>query len=649
MERNSFMDATSVKDERFEALKQLYPELIRDNKLNLEALKDLFDEESFDESDVGYNLYWPGKRNAKKLARKEAEGTLEPVPGDGVNEDKTNNIYIEGDNLEVLRCLKKSYGGRVKMIYIDPPYNTGKDFIYPDNFAEPVEEYLKFTGQMDEKGNSLVANPKSSGAYHRKWLDMMLPRLQLARELLADDGVIFISIDDNEQANLKLLCDEVFGEENFAAQFLWTKTSTPPALSHKCRKTVEYVLCYEKNDSNNFFGSLLDNGDVPLLNTGNASKILLFPAQSINFTFLENGNIKKGTYEKLEVLDEIVVENGKNKNEIHLKGSFKWTQDTLLDEIAKGCFFIIKTNKMSIRFQRPFDEGNFKRPNNMLNLEFDKTEKIGTNETASKELEALNMGDLFDFPKPVSLLKYISNIITHFNKDSIIIDFFSGSATTAHAIIQLNAEDLGNRKFIMVQLPVALNEKESTDKNAIEFLDTIHKPHTICEIGKERIRRAGKKILEEHPELKDKLDVGFKVYRLAQSNIEAYKPTTGSDQQSLLKALDAMEKQVTPLREGFDLNNSNDIQKLLTEILLRQGFALDSQIEKTSSTTNNIVYRITDEARPIVLHVCLDREIKPETVKNIVFAEKDKFVCLNSAINDELYAQLSDKGRVETI
>ena len=263
MERNSFMDATSPKDERFETLKQLYPELIRDNKLNFEALKDLFDEESFDEGDVGYNLYWPGKRDAKKLARKEAEGTLEPVIGDGVNEDKTSNIYIEGDNLEVLRCLKKSYGGRVKMIYIDPPYNTGKDFIYPDNFAEPVEDYLKFTGQVDEKGVSLVANPKSSGAYHRRWLDMMLPRLQLARELLTNDGVIFISIDDNEQANLKLLCDEVFGEENFAAQFLWTKTSTPPALSHKCRKTVEYVLCYEKNDSNNFFGSLLDNGDVP--------------------------------------------------------------------------------------------------------------------------------------------------------------------------------------------------------------------------------------------------------------------------------------------------------------------------------------------------------------------------------------------------
>ena len=349
------------------------------------------------------------------------------------------------------------------------------------------------------------------------------------------------------------------------------------------------------------------------------------------------------------MLDEIVVENGKNINDIRLKGSFKWTQDTLNDEVNNGCYFIIKTNKMSIRFQRPFDEGNFKRPNNMLNLEFDKSEDIGTNESATKELEKLNMGGLFDFPKPVSLLKYIANIITHFNKDAVILDFFSGSATTAHSVMQLNAEDSGNRKFIMVQLPVALDKKDDTDKSAIGFLDSIHKPHTICEIGKERIRRAGKKILKEHPELKDKLDVGFKVYRLAKSNIAAYKPTIGSDQLALDLAIGSMEKQVTPLRDGFDMNNPNDVQGLLVEIILRQGFALDSKIEKVTSLAGNTIYRIVDEGRPIVLHVCLDEKIKTETVKNIAFEENDKFICLNSAIDDELYAQLSDKGRVETI
>ena len=249
MERNSLMDATAYRDERFESFKRLYPELVRDGKLDVGALKELFGEEAVDEGEMGYNLYWPGKREAKKLARKEAEGTLEPVLGDGVNEAETNNIYIEGDNLEVLRILRKSYAERVKMIYIDPPYNTGKDFIYPDNYREPVDDYLKFTGEMDEKGVSLVANPKSGGAYHRRWLGMMLPRLQIARELLAKDGVIFISIDDNEQANLKLLCDEVFGEENFVAEFIWKNRNSLQHDECLVSKQTERILFYVTDKS----------------------------------------------------------------------------------------------------------------------------------------------------------------------------------------------------------------------------------------------------------------------------------------------------------------------------------------------------------------------------------------------------------------
>ena len=224
MERNDFLKSVEEKDERFEALKQLYPELFSDGKLNLEVFKDILNQsdlpEGEDKTPGYYGLYWPGKRAAKQLANKPATGTLEPVPGDGVNEDKTHNIYIEGDNLEVLRTLKNSYRGRVKMIYIDPPYNTGNDFIYPDNFSEPIQEYLKVTGQIDEKGKKLVANPKTSGAFHRNWLNMIYPRLILGKEFLTEDGVIFISIDDNEQATLKLLCDDIFGEENFICNFI---------------------------------------------------------------------------------------------------------------------------------------------------------------------------------------------------------------------------------------------------------------------------------------------------------------------------------------------------------------------------------------------------------------------------------------------
>ena len=650
MERNSFMDATSPKDERFETLKQLYPELIRDNKLNLEALKDLFDEESFDEGEVGYNLYWPGKRNAKKLARKEAEGTLEPVPGDGINEDKTSNIYIEGDNLEVLRCLKKSYGGRVKMIYIDPPYNTGKDFIYPDNFAEPVEDYLKFTRQVDEQGVSLVANPKSSGAYHRKWLDMMLPRLQLARELLTNDGVIFISIDDNEQANLKLLCDEVFGEENFAADLIWNKQHSQQQGLFK--RYHEHVLLYLRDSEKikNIEGGegIIEAGAQKKISRANPASEFTFPA-GVRFD-APDGTIITGTYgenERSTITEgRLICRNRRTAEPVTISAG--WTQKKQMASFFAGENVIDSKGQKVIEFFfnsagkiKCTKERSQLTPPTILPL-------YGMVSEHTEALKNLLGGYYFPTPKPVPM---IYDFASWFLKENdIIVDFFSGSATTAQSVMELNANDnVGHRKYVMVQLPVTLDENDDTDKAAIEFLDSIHKPHTICEIGKERIRRAGKKILEEHPELKDKLDVGFKVYRLAQSNIEAYKPTTGSDQQSLLNALDAMEKQVTPLRDGLDLNNSNDIQKLLTEIMLRQGFALDSHIEKTSSLANNTVYRILDEARPIVLHVCLDNEIKSETVKNISFEENDKFVCLNSAISDELYAQLSDKGRVETI
>ncbi len=644
MERNSFMDATACRDERFESLKRLYPELVRDGKIDVGALKELFGEEAVDEGEMGYNLYWPGKREAKKLARKEAEGTLVPVLGDGVDEAGTGNIYIEGDNLEVLRILRKSYAERVKMIYIDPPYNTGKDFIYPDNYREPVEDYLKFTGEVDEKGVSLVANPKSGGAYHRRWLGMMLPRLQLARELLAKDGVIFISIDNNEQANLKLLCDEVFGEENFVECFLWNKTSTPPALSHKSRKTHEYILCYQKNINNeNFVGLVNDGGDAPLLNETNKENVLTFPSSYVR-TNLKDGIYKKGTKERVELLNDVIVENGIIKNSFSLKGKFRWQQKSLDEEIEKKCLLIVKSDKFAIRYCRVGDRTV--APQNYLAERFyqkdstiDKaSQNVDTNEKAGKEISELLEHNVFDFPKPTSLIAYLLSFVEM--KDSLILDFFSGSATTAHACMQLNAEDGGRRQFIMVQLPVECEPSSTAAKAGFK---------NICEIGKERIRRAGKKILGEHPERQGTLDVGFKVYRLAKSNIKPYTPTTGSDETALELALGSMESQITPLRDGFDFQNPADIHSLLTEILLRQGFSLDSRIEKSTSVAGNTLYRIIDEKRPVVLNVCLDGSIAKETVQGIAFGENDKFVCLNSAISDELYAQLSDKGRVETL
>lgn len=646
MERNSLMDATACRDERFESLKRLYPELVRDGKIDVGALKELFGEEAVDEGEMGYNLYWPGKREAKKLARKGAEGTLVPVLGDGVDEAETGNIYIEGDNLEVLRILRKSYAERVKMIYIDPPYNTGKDFIYPDNYREPVDDYLKFTGEVDEKGVSLVANPKSGGAYHRRWLGMMLPRLQLARELLAKDGVIFISIDDNEQANLKLLCDEVFGEENFVAKFDWRK-KTGANDAKDIAVVTETIFLYSKNKQCSIDSKIWNRDDLSInKDRYNFEDEFVEIRGKYYYDTLDRGGLQYSDSMNfgIEAPDGgIIYPNG--RNEFFNDGwIWKWSKDKIKWGLENKFLEFVKSNKSknskyTIKYkvyQNVDNEGHIREKSGRAYTNLI-TEPI--NQQGNEEIKALFENRVpFSNPKPLGLLRYLLKIIKP--SDSLILDFFSGSATTAHACMQLNAEDGGRRQFIMVQLPVECEPSSAAAKAGFK---------NICEIGKERIRRAGKKILGEHPERQGTLDVGFKVYRLAKSNIKPYTPTTGSDETALELALGSMESQITPLRDGFDFQNPADIHSLLTEILLRQGFSLDSRIEKSTSVAGNTLYRIIDEKRPVMLNVCLDGSIAKETVQGIAFGENDKFVCLNSAISDELYAQLSDKGRVETL
>ena len=448
-----------------------------------------------------YELNWYGKLESIEDVYKPTNKKLIEDKESSKNWDTTENLYIEGDNLEVLKLLQKSYFGKIKMIYIDPPYNTGKNFIYKDNFRDSIVNYKEITNQTTK------ANAEINGRYHTDWLNMMYPRLKLARNLLKDDGVIFISIDDNELENLKKVCNEVFGEENFVTQFIWTKTSTPPSLSYKCRKTVEYVVCFEKNKSNNkFFGTFLENGDAPLLNTGNPKKEISFPAGSLKITYIKDGIIKSGKYEKVILLDDIIVDNNVSTNKVRMIGEFKWEQNTVDKEINNGCYFLIKSDKLSIRFQR-VDNNNYKTPNNFLNIELNKDTDVLTNESATKELESLNLVNIFDFPKPTSLIKKLISMNCYFDKEAIILDFFSGSSTTAHTVMQLNEEDGGNRKYIMVQLPEVTDEKSEVYKAGYK---------NICEIGKERIRRAGDKIVNESG--KTDLDIGFKVFKLEEDN-----------------------------------------------------------------------------------------------------------------------------------
>ena len=431
--------------------------------------------------------------------------------------------------------------------------------------------------------------------------------------MLSDDGVIFINIDDNELENLKKICNEVFGEQNFATQFIWTKTATPPSLSHKCRKTVEYVLCYEKKlDSTRYFGSLLSGGDVPLLNTGNPTKELVFPAGSVRFNFVKNGTIHAGSYDKVILIDDIIVSDGVNYNEFKMTGEFKWGQPMLNAEVSNGTYFVCKSNKLSIRFQRPYDEKNYKTPNNFLNLELNKEIGIGTNESAVKELETLGMSNFFDFPKPVSLIKYLINMILKFDKYAITLDFFSGSATTAHAVMQLNAEDGGHRKFIMVQLPEKTDEKSEAFKAGYK---------NICEIGKERIRRAGKKIKEENPLTTADLDTGFRVLKLDSTNMkDVYYNPAEITIDTIMGTVDNIKEDRTP-------------EDLLFQVMLDLGVLLSSKIEQ-STIGGKTVFNVEDS----YLIACFDDNVTDEVITAIAKQKPYYFVMRDSSMANDSVA-----------
>lgn len=610
-----------------------FPEAIKDGEVDFTALK----EEMGEFHEVGsehYDFTWAGKQSAKKEAQSDIFGrTLKYKPQDSLNPDTTENIYIEGDNLEALKLLRRNYHGKIKMIYIDPPYNTGKDLIYSDDFAMTDEELSKLSGDIKDNVR-LRKNPKDDAKYHTKWLNLMYPRLKVAKDLLADDGVIFISIDDDEVENLKKLCNDIFKKPNYAATFLWTKTSTPPSLSYKSRKTVEYVLAYEKRASTfKFYGEELDGGDAPLLNSGNPVKTLCFPSGSIRFNFIEDGLIKAGEKEKVKLLDDCIVENGVNKNVVRLSGEFKWQQSTLDEEIINGTYFIIKSNKFSIRFQRVGCEGSYKTPNNYMAIELNQSVDVGTNETAVKELAGFDMENCFDYTKPVSLIEKLIKMKCKDCKDAIILDFFCGSGTTAEAVMKLNAEDSGKRKFIMIQLPENLDESlETADvkskvtiQNAIHFLDGLSFPHKLTEISKERIRRAAKKIHEDNPDAK--FDDGFKVFKVADTNIR----WNTTDDEEIISLAD--NDYSTGDKDNIDFTPGHNDIDIVYEIMLRQfDIPLSTPIEKLPEVSD----RTYIFANAVV--VCLEPEIDEKLIEKLASIEPvpGKFVLRDSAFNDDI-------------
>ncbi len=612
------MQSTDIVEGNVEKIAQLFPNVVVESDKGMSIDFDLLKQElSKDIVETGkekYQLTWPRKKEAILNANAPINKTLRPIREKSVNFDDTKNIYIEGDNLEVLKILQESYLNKIKCIYIDPPYNTGNDFIYNDKFNKTEEDELIESGQIDEFNNRMITNNISNGRFHSDWLSMMYSRIKLARNLLEKDGVIFISIDDNELYNLKMICDEIFGENGFITCFTWIKTSNPPSLGSKVRNNMEYILCYEKNfdTQNKLYGRNSNEKDSPLANGANRIVEVKIPAKSCNFSNLNNGIIEKGNKPSgVELLNEIVVKDSKNENDFIVKFNSKWNQENIYNEIANNTFFIIKDfNYFSIRYQK----GNigYVVPDKFLDpSKFD----VKDNEYGRKELERLVGKVGFDYPKNTPLIKTLLNMYLKDDKNGTVLDFFSGSATTADSVLQMNANDSGNRKFIMVELPEKCEENSLALKSGYK---------TICDIGEERIRRAGKKIKEE---TNANIDYGFRVYKIDSSNMKDvyYKPNDLEQAQ-----LNLFETNVKEDRTNEDL---------LTQIILDLGLTLDLKIEEKNILSNKVYYVAENS-----LVACFDKNIDINIIDEICKCKPLKIVFKEECFNtDNLKINVQEK------
>ena len=492
---------TEVKDDKTGELRHV---------VNFKTLRQLLGDNAVEDADEMYQFTWPGKQEARREAARPITKTLRPVVEDSVDWDNTQNLYIEGDNLEVLKLLQKSYVGKVKMIYIDPPYNTGNDFVYDDDFAVSQDDYDLFAGDVDELGNRYRKNTETNGRFHSDWCSMMYSRLMVARSLLTEDGVIFISIDDNEQKNLKNICDEIYGSTNFLAQVIWERAFSPINLMKHFSPSHDYILVYAKNGEN-----AVCNG--------------IKRSEEANDRYSNPDNDPRGVWSSSDIsVGPAIQENvytitTPSGREVEPPAGRSWSlsRKAFRERLQDNRIWFGPDGNGVPRMKRFLSE---LRKTGVTPMTIWKHTEVDHSQGATQKLAKLFDGKkYFDYPKPVTLIQRCISLYS--NKDSLILDFFSGSATTAHAVMQLNAEDCGNRKYIMVQLPEETPEDSEARKAGYD---------TIPEIAKERIRRAGKKIKEESPLTTQKLDTGFRVFRLADSNFEEVKKAPEEYDQSQL-------------------------------------------------------------------------------------------------------------------
>ena len=622
------MQSFDVIGSNIQKIAQLFPNCVtehlgKDSKpelaIDFEKLQAELSNEIIEAGEERYQFTWPDKRAAVRLANTPTTMTLRPCREESVDFDNTQNLYIEGDNLDVLKVLRETYLGKVKMIYIDPPYNTGNDFVYNDDFAQGKGEFEQASGLFDEEGNQTIdplqRNTESNGRFHTDWLNMIYPRLKVARDLLSEDGVIFISIDDNEVANLKNICDEVLGESNFVAKFDWRK-KTGANDAKDIAVVTESILLYTKNRNTTLELKIWQRDEDSI----NADRYK-FEDEFVDvrgrfyYDTLDRGGLQYSDSMNfgIEAPDGgIIYPNGRDSF-VNDGWIWKWSKDKVKWGIENKFLEFVKSNKSkgsayTIKYkvyQLVDNEGNIREKSGRAYMNLI-TEPI--NQVGNSEMKAIfNNKTPFSNPKPIGLIQYLFNTIQ--SRNAIILDFFSGSATTAHAVMKLNAEDGGNRKFIMVQLPEKTDEKSEAYKAGYK---------NICEIGKERIRRAAKKIKEEAGLLTQNLDTGFRVLKLDSSNMEdVYYTPQEFELQSLFN-------------ENVKADRTNE--DLLFQVMLDLGIELSAKIESKQIAGKNVHF-VDDN----YLVACFDRDVNESTITEIAKLQPIYFVMRDaSAANDNV-------------
>ena len=603
----------SALDERLENLKKLFPEFFTEGKLDVSKLQKLLGEDAEDGAER-YRFAWTGKRDAIQLLQTPTRATLTPCREDSVDFDVTGNVFIEGDNLEVLKLLYKPYFGKVKGIYIDPPYNRGGDYVYNDNYTDPLNTYLQLTAQKDEAGNRLTSNVEKSGRYHSSWLSMMYPRLFLARQLLRNDGIIFVSIDDYEVHNLRMLMNEVFGEENMFQQIVWQRHAGGGNNAKHFAVDHEYILVYAKNKES-----------IPTL------KLPLSDKQKAEYTEVDEWQSTLGPY-KVRSFPQNRPANPRPGLQYYIElpdgtkvfDQWKWQESRFLEAKGQNKMVFTKDSngKWRVGYKKYLNESD-RLPRSLLT-------QVERNVEGKKQLsEILEEPNILNNPKPVGLIKHLLEFST--DPDSLVVDFFAGSCTTAQAVLELNRADNGNRKFIVVQLPEPTPEKSIARNAGYE---------TISDIGKTRIQRLLDKMSTDDL-FHASEDLGVKVFRLTESNYRQWNGVAESNAESYANQLRLFADK--PLVDQWIPKN------VIYEVAIKEGYQLDCLIEQVGGIEQNTIFQVISRDETQTFYICLDAELFQDEIDKLGLTTDDLFVCLDKALDDTQAANLALQCRLKTI